>query len=76
VVVRVDHARNDNMVRGVDHLVGGLRQATGRANGLNAVVSDKDGCVAKFIARVIERGDGVGVVDEQGGHDNDFARRN
>ena len=64
------------MVLSIDHLIGGLRQATGRPNGLNAVVSDKDRSIAKFIASVIERGDGVSIVDEQGGHDYDFARRN
>jgi len=64
------------MVLGVDHFVCCFGQAVGRANGFDAVVSDKDGGVAKFIARVVERGNGVSVVDEQGGHGNDFARRN
>lgn len=76
VVVCVHHARNDDMVLGIDHFVGRSGQAVGGANGFNAVVSDKDGGVAKFIACVVERGNGVGVVDEQGGHGNDFARRN
>ena len=75
-MVGVDHARNDHVVLGVDHLISRLRQFDGRANGFDAIVSDIDRGVAKFIASVIERGDGVSVVNQQGGHGNDFARRN
>jgi hypothetical protein len=67
-MVRVDHARNDHMVFGMDHAIGSLRQVDRWADGLNAVVSDKDRSIAKFIASIIEGGKGVGVVNEQGGH--------
>jgi hypothetical protein len=50
VVVRVDHARNDHVVFGIDHAIGCLGQLGGRANGLDAVISDKDRGIAKFIA--------------------------
>ena len=43
------------------------------ANGFNAVVPDQNGGVAKFLPCVIERGNGVGVVNQQGGHVRDFA---
>ena len=49
-MVRVDHARNDHVVFGIDHAIGCLGQLGGRANGLDAVVSDKDRGIAKFIA--------------------------
>jgi hypothetical protein len=49
-MVRVDHARNDQVVFGIDDAIGCLRQLGGRANGLNAVVSDKDRGIAEFIA--------------------------
>jgi hypothetical protein len=75
-MVRVDHAGNDHVVLGIDHLVCRLGHACGRPNGFDAVVSNKDGGIAKLIARVVERCDGVSVVDQQGGHGNDFARRN
>jgi hypothetical protein len=64
------------MVLSVDHSVSRLGQTVYGTDGLNAIVFDINRCVAKFIASVIERGDGVGVVDQQGGHGNDFARRN
>ncbi len=76
VMVRVDHARYHHMMLGIDHLVCCLRQAVCGTDGFDAIVSDKNRGIAKFIARVVERGDGVSVVDEQGGHVNDFARRN
>jgi len=50
VMVRVNHAWNDNVVLSIDHAIGRLRQLGCWANGLNAVVSDKDRGISKFIA--------------------------
>ena len=68
VMVRVDHARNDHVVFGIDHAIGCLGQLGGWANGLDAVVSDKDRGIAKFIAGIVQRCKGVSVVDQQGSH--------
>jgi len=63
------------MIRRVDHFVGRLRQVARRTDGFDDIVANEDRGIAKFIARIVERGNGVGVVNEQGGHRNDFARR-
>jgi hypothetical protein len=74
-MVRVDHARNDHMVLGIDHAIGCLGQLGCWANGLNAIVSDKDRGIAKFIACIVERGKGVCVVNQQGGHRESFCTK-
>ena len=74
-MVRVDHARNDHVVFGIDHAIGCLGQLGGRANGLDAVVSDKDRGIAKFIACIVQRCKGVSVVDQQGSHRESFCTK-
>jgi hypothetical protein len=75
VMVRVDHARYDHMVLGIDHAIGCLRQLVCWANGLYAIVSDKDRGIAKFIACIVECGKGVSVVNQQGGHRESFCTK-
>jgi hypothetical protein len=57
----------------VNHSVGGEWQVLRWANGFNAVVPHQNGGVAKFLPSVIECGNGVSVVYQQGGHVRDFA---
>ena len=72
-MVGVDHARNDHMVLGVNDAVGCAWQCMRGANGLDAVVAHKNRGVFQFIASVVQRGNGVSVLNEQGGHGHDFA---
>lgn len=72
VVVGVDQARQYQVAACVNHLVGGGRQLSGRADRLDAVVADEDRGLAQFAClarvRVVKGGHAIGVTDEQGGH--------
>jgi hypothetical protein len=68
VMVGVDHARYDHMVLCINHALSGLRQVLRGANGFNAVVANKNRGVAQFLSGIVQGGNGVGVVNEQGGH--------
>ena len=70
VVVRVDQARRDEVVARIDHLVGVLRKAVGRPDGLDAIAPDQDRRVAQFTrlhrVGVVEGRDAARVPDQQG----------
>ena len=63
------------MVFGMDDAIGCLRQLGRWANGLDAVVPDKDRGIAKFIACIVQCGKGVSVVDQQSSHRESFCTK-
>jgi hypothetical protein len=47
----------------------------GWTNGLNGIPPDKDRGISKLIASIVERGNGMSVVDEQGVHGGTFCTK-
>ena len=68
MVVRVDHARHQQVVARVDHLVGHVRHVAGRADGGDQAIAHQHRSLAQLLALVVLRGHGVGVVYQQSGH--------
>jgi type IV secretory pathway VirB2 component (pilin) len=61
------------MMFGVNDSIGGAGQGMRWADGLDAIVANINGGIAQLIASIVQCGNGVSVVNKQGGHDHDFA---
>jgi hypothetical protein len=68
MVVRVHQTRHHQMAARVNHLVGRLRQRSGRADGLDQGVADEDRRIREFAPGIVEGGHAAGIADQQGRH--------